>query len=121
MRDYLSMHRSPSRDKTVVWTAVGLVSIGAIVAGWFGLIWPYYVALVAAIYGFEVWYFRESLAGVRVTRGWIAPAVVYALILIGVLILWWFAAPWYAWVIYAAAASVTWGRRNWKSSRSRLG
>jgi len=113
------MRRSPSLDKRVAWTAVASVGIVGFAAGLYGLIWPYYVAFVAALVTFQLWYFRKSLAQVRVTRGWLVPALVYALILIGLLILWWFDAPWYAWVIYAAVASVTWRRGKWYGSRSR--
>jgi len=101
------MHRSPSLDKVVAWTAVASLGIVGFAAGYSGLIWPYYVAFVAALVTFQLLYFRKSLPQVRVTRGWLVPAMVYALILIGGLILWSFDAPWYAWLIYAAAAGVT--------------
>jgi hypothetical protein len=35
------------------------VSVGAVVAGWFGFFWPYYVVFVIAFYVFVAWYFRD--------------------------------------------------------------
>ena len=109
--------RSHSNDQRVVWTGVALVSVGAVVAGSFGFIWPYYVVFVVAVYGFQLWYFRQSITQVRVTRAWLVPAILYALILIGTLTLWSVDAPGYAWVIYIAAAWLAWLGRSRYSSR----
>jgi hypothetical protein len=56
------MRRSPYRDRQVFWAAVTAVVIASLVLGWFGM-WPYLAGVVAALYLFQVWYFRDSLRG----------------------------------------------------------
>jgi hypothetical protein len=45
----------------VTWAGVTAVWGVGLVAGWLGLIWPYYVVFVVAVVAFQLWYFRESL------------------------------------------------------------
>lgn len=58
-----SMYRPPSRDKRVVWTAATSVWIVGAAAGWYDLIWPYYVLFVVALVAFQLWYFRDAVRG----------------------------------------------------------
>jgi hypothetical protein len=86
----------------------GVHGIASVVLGWFDLFWPYLAVVVIVLVAIQAWWFRESLAQVRFTRGWIATAFFAALVWIGTVILWWIDAPGYAWVIFLPVAWVSW-------------